>query len=353
MNIRTLLSVSILSISLMSSTLVAKGLPEITSLVEKNTDSVVVVRAKYLTAKPEVKGFLTADNIQTKMSLGSGFIITKDGYILTNHHVVENADSVEVELSDNTEVDAEVVGSDEKYDVALLKINLSGLNPVVIADASKLKSGQWVLALGSPFGFDHTATVGIISKVGRTFGDDDSPYVSFIQTNVAINPGNSGGPLFNTEGQVIGINSQIFSNNGGYVGIAFAIPIDLALNAANQIKTRGYVVRGSLGAQVVSVDRETAAEAGQTRSVGALVTEVVVNGPAEDSGVVVDDIILAFNGTSLVSAADLLPLVGLAIPGSVAELTVLRNHNILKIKVVMAELQEDHKTQTKKQHTLH
>lgn len=334
----------------MSSTLVAKGLPEITSLVEKNTDSVVVVRAKYVTAKPEVKGFLTTEKLPTKMSLGSGFIITKDGYILTNHHVVENADSVEVELADKTEVDAEVVGSDEKYDVALLKINLSNLNPVVIADVSKIKSGQWVLALGSPFGFDHTATVGIISKVGRTFGDDDSPYVSFIQTNVAINPGNSGGPLFNTDGQVIGINSQIFSNNGGYVGIAFAIPIDLALSAANQIKTEGHVTRGSLGAQVVSVDRETAAEAGQTRSVGALVTEVVANGPAEDSGVVVDDIILAFNGVSLVSAADLLPLVGLSRPGSLAELTVLRNHNILKIKVVMAELPEDHKTE---KHTLH
>ncbi|MBS0431040.1 MAG: trypsin-like peptidase domain-containing protein, partial [Proteobacteria bacterium] len=186
-------------------------------------------------------------------SMGSGFIISADGYILTNNHVVDHADSVTVKLTDRRQLVAKVVGTDPQYDIALLKINASNLPVVTIGDSHSLKPGQWVVAIGSPFGFDNSVTQGIVSAVGRSFGAVDQQYVPFIQTDVPINRGNSGGPLFNLQGQVVGVNSQIFSNSGGYMGVSFSIPIDIAMNAVQQIKTKGYVSRGVLGVKVQEV----------------------------------------------------------------------------------------------------
>ncbi|MBA4501369.1 DegQ family serine endoprotease [Marinobacterium marinum] len=255
-------------------------------------------------------------------SLGSGFIISHDGYILTNHHVIKDADQVMVRLNDRRELEASVVGSDERTDVALLKIEADDLPVVPLGRSSELKVGEWVLAIGSPFGFDHSVTAGIVSATERALANEN--YVPFIQTDVAINPGNSGGPLFNLDGEVIGINSQIYTRSGGFMGLSFAIPIDMALEVSEQLKGQGFVERGWLGVLIQEVNRDLAESFGLKKPAGALVAKVVPDGPAAAAGLQEGDIIVGFNDHDVVLASDLPPLVGRVKPGDVAELDVIR-----------------------------
>ena len=260
--------------------------------------------------------------------------------MLTNNHVVGDADQVTVRLSDRRELDAKVIGTDEQTDIALLKIDANNLPVVSIGDSTLLKPGQWVVAVGSPFGMDHTVTHGIVSAVGRGY-DRSQQYVPFIQTDVPINPGNSGGPLFNLDGQVVGINSQIFSNTGGYMGVSFAIPISVAMNTVGQLKENGHVSRGMIGVQIQNVDRDSAKALGLPRSGGALVNNVSPGGAAEKAGVKVGDVILGFDGSEVVSSSDLPPMVGLTPPGTKAELEIFRNGKTMKVPVVVGELPQD------------
>ncbi|WP_243746147.1 DegQ family serine endoprotease [Tahibacter aquaticus] len=274
-------------------------------------------------------------------SLGSGFIISTDGYILTNNHVVDGADSVTVRLSDRRELDAKVVGTDAQYDIALLKVSASDLPAVTIGDSKKLKAGQWVLAIGSPFGFDHSVTAGIVSAVSRSFGGRDQQYVPFIQTDVAINRGNSGGPLFNLNGEVVGINSQILSNTGGFMGVSFAIPIDTAMSAVKQIKDKGFVSRGMIGVQIQDVNRELAQSLGLPRTGGALVNAITGGSAAEKAGVKVGDVILGFGGVDVVHSSDLPPLVGATAPNSKVDLSLFRDGKTLTVPVTVGEASRD------------
>src|SRR4249919_610489 len=227
------------------------------------------------------------------VSIGTGFIMSPDGYVLTNHHVVDGADEVKVKLSDRREFTAKVIGSDQQSDVALLKIPATGLPALRLGDSRQLKPGQWVVAIGSPFGLDHSVTAGIVSAVGRSNPYADQRYVPFIQTDVAINRGNSGGPLLNTRGEVVGINSQIFSNSGGYMGVSFAIPIDVAMSAADQIKKTGKVSRGQLGVQVQAISADEARGLGLPDAGGALVSVVLPGSAASRAGIERMDVIRA------------------------------------------------------------
>ncbi len=319
----------------------AASLPDFTGIVQQNGPAVVNVQA--VISQPEGSMPAGAQGMPPdffrffgipmprqqpgageEMSLGSGFIISSDGYILTNNHVVAHASKVTVKLSDRRDYTAKVVGTDPSYDIALLKIDAKNLPTVSIGDSNTLKAGQWVLAIGSPYGLSHTVTAGIVSAVGRSLGTDQ-PYVPFIQTDVPINRGNSGGPLFNLDGQVVGINSQIFSNSGGYMGLSFAIPIDVAMNAVQQIKAKGYVSHGIIGVFVQPLTRSLAKSLKLDSESGALVAKLVAGGAAEKAGVHVGDLITAFNGQPVYSSSDLPPMVGLAPIGSIAKLTVLRD----------------------------
>ncbi len=242
-------------------------------------------------------------------SLGSGFIISKDGYVLTNHHVVNNASEIIVKLKDRRELIAKLIGSDESTDVALLKIDGKDLPVVEIGAPEQLQVGEWVLAIGTPFGFEQSVTAGIVSAKGRSLPDGN--YVPFIQTDVAINPGNSGGPLFNMQGKVVGINSQIYSRSGGYMGLSFAIPIDVVMNVTEQIKSKGKVSRGWLGVQIQDVTRQLAESFGMDRPHGALVAKVIPGGPAEKAGIQIGDIIVEFNGQIVETSGELPPRVGM------------------------------------------
>lgn len=350
-----------MALFLMTGNVLAADLPDFTVLVEKNAPAIVNVRAS-TTPKASAQAQMPTPDQQEEIpeifrrffgpiprgqqpggerqSAGSGFIVSPDGYILTNNHVVDGADQVTVRLSDRRELDAKVIGSDEQTDIALLKIEASNLPVVSIGDSTQLKPGQWVVAVGSPFGMDHTVTHGIVSAVGRGY-DRSQQYVPFIQTDVPINPGNSGGPLFNLAGQVVGINSQIFSNTGGYMGVSFAIPISVAMNTMSQLKEKGHVSRGMIGVQIQNVERDSAKALGLPRSGGALVNNVSAESAAEKAGVKVGDVILAFDGNEIVSSSDLPPLVGLAPPGTKAKLTVFRNGKTMEIPVVVGELPQD------------
>lgn len=281
------------------------------------------------------------DNAPRGRGMGSGFIISTDGYVLTNHHVVDGAETVKVKLGDRREFDAKVVGSDQQYDVALLKIDAKGLPIVRLGDSNTLKPGQWVVAIGSPFGLDHSVTAGIVSATGRSNPYADQRYVPFIQTDVAINQGNSGGPLLNTRGEVVGINSQIFSASGGYMGISFAIPIDLAVSAAEQIKKTGKVSRGQLGVIVepLSTDKAQGFKLPDTR--GGLVNRMVEGSAAAKAGVEVGDVIRSVNGSEIVNSSDLPPLIGALPPGSRVKLAILRDGKPREITVTLTELAED------------
>lgn len=273
--------------------------------------------------------------------MGSGFIISPDGYVLTNHHVVADAGEVKVKLGDRREFTAKVIGSDQQYDVALLKIDAKNLPTVRVGDSNTLKPGQWVVAIGSPFGLDHSVTAGVVSAVGRSTGGQDQRYVPFIQTDVAINQGNSGGPLLNTRGEVVGINSQIFSASGGYMGISFAIPIDLAMGAVDQIKKNGRVSRGQLGAIVGAITGDVAQGFNLPDSRGALVNELVPGSAAAKSGLEVGDVIRSVNGTAINTFSDLPPLIGAQPPGSKVRLGVLRDGREREITATLTELAED------------
>ena len=273
-------------------------------------------------------------------SVGSGFIISADGYILTNHHVVDGADSITVRLSDRREFTARLVGSDETYDVALLKVDGKGLPVIRQGQSAALKPGQWVVAIGSPLGLDQSVTAGIVSAVGRT-GGPGQQYVPFIQTDVAINRGNSGGPLLNTSGEVVGINSQILSNSGGYMGVSFAIPMDLAMGAVEQIKKNGKVSRGMLGVQIQPLDATRARAMGLSSNDGALVNSVEPDSAAEKGGIEVGDVITSLNGRTVATSADLPPMVGMLPPGSRAKVGVIRDGRARELSVTLGELPSD------------
>jgi len=274
------------------------------------------------------------------VSAGTGFIISADGYVLTNHHVVDGADEVKVKLSDRREFTAKVVGSDEQSDVALLKIAATGLPALRTGDSRTLKPGQWVVAIGSPFGLDHSVTAGIVSAVGRSNPYANQRYVPFIQTDVAINRGNSGGPLLNTRGEVVGINSQIFSNSGGYMGVSFAIPIDVAMSAVQQLKATGRVSRGQIGVQVQQIDSETARGLSLPDTRGALVADVLAGSPAEKAGLQRMDVIRAIDGTTINQSSDLPPIIGAMAPGTRATLSILRDGKPREIAVTLSQLDD-------------
>jgi serine protease Do len=269
---------------------------------------------------------------------GSGFIVSQDGYILTNTHVVGNADEVTVRLTDRREFPAKVVGADERTDVAVIKISATNLPTVKLGDPAKIKPGQWVLAIGSPFGFENSATAGIISATSRSLPSDN--YVPFIQTDVAVNPGNSGGPLFNLAGEVIGINSQIFSRTGGYMGVSFAIPIDVARNVEDQLIKTGKVVRGRIGVTIQDVNAQLAESFGLDRPRGALVSSVEKDGPAAKAGLEPGDVILAVNGKPIERYGELSGTIAAMKPGTDASLDVWRGGKKQGFSVKVTELKE-------------
>lgn len=288
---------------------------------------------------------------RTPQSLGSGFIISDDGYVLTNHHVISDADKVIVRLADRRELEAEVIGSDPRSDVALLKIDATDLPTVELGESEQLEVGEWVLAIGSPFGFDHSVTAGIVSAKERALANET--YVPFIQTDVAINPGNSGGPLFNLDGEVVGINSQIYTRSGGFMGLSFAIPIDVAMDVADQLKSRGYVTRGWLGVVIQEVNRDLAESFGLDKPAGALVAKVLPDSPAAKAGFMEGDVILRFQNSEVILSSDLPPLVGRVKPGKKARVTISRGGKtqILTVEIEALPDQEQlakSKTQKKK-----
>ncbi len=342
---------------------VARDLPEFTELAETNSVSVVNIsthqksqgkqRVPHDFSMPDVpedspfnelfKRFF-GDELdefadRESRSLGSGFVISSDGYILTNYHVVDGADEVQVRFSDRRFYDAKVIGSDRASDVALLKIDAEGLPTVKLGSSTDLKVGEWVLAIGSPFGFDHTVTAGIVSAKGRSLPSEN--YVPFIQTDVAINPGNSGGPLFNLDGEVVGINSQIYSRTGGFMGLSFAIPIELAIGVADQLREHGKVSRGYLGVLIQDVDYNLAESFGLEQPRGALVSRVMPDSPAEKAGVKVGDVILEFNSKRLLNSSQLPPLVGITGVNEEATLKVLRSGETLDMQITVGRLPDD------------
>lgn len=340
------------------------GLPDFTSIVEKNAPAVVHVEAKYSGRRPKSAGgtpmqgidpgqaeifrrffgmpMLPSPEQQARTSVGSGFIISSDGYILTNNHVVDHADTVTVRMQDRRTLTAKVVGTDPTYDIALLKVDSAGSLPMVaIGDSRLLKPGQWVLAIGSPFGFDYTVTQGIVSAVGRSLGAGDQPSTSFIQTDVPINRGNSGGPLFNLQGQVVGINSQIYSDTGGYQGVAFSIPIDLAMNVVDQLKTKGYVTRGMLGVEIKPVDEDVVKALKLDSAKGAIVVSVSPDSAAQKAGLQSGDVILAYNNRDILQGTDLPPLVAMTKPGTSVPVKILRDGKEKTIDATIGAMPRD------------
>lgn len=335
------------------------GLPDFTKLVEDNNASIVNISTvrksanKSANSIPQIpndelndflkkffgdKGFESPDKKSPRkaQSLGSGFVYSSDGYIITNHHVIADAEQIIVKLNDKRELEAKLIGSDASSDIALLKIKVKNLKPVKIGKSEKLKVGQWVLAIGSPFGFESTVTAGIVSAINRSLPNDN--YVPFIQTDVAINPGNSGGPLFNLQGEVVGINAQIFSRSGGFMGLSFAIPMDVAENVIKQLKKSGKVSRGWLGVYIQEVTNNLAKSFGMKKPTGALISKIMPAGPASKSDLKVGDIILKFDGKDITTSSSLPPIVGNTKVGKNVKIEILRNGKKKNIKFKVQEL---------------
>ena len=326
--------------------------PDFTSLVESTSPAVVNIRATKAQISegvqrsdeevPEIfRRFFRQPERNQRPGVGSGFIIESDGYILTNNHVVEDANEIIVSLADRREREAIIVGTDPQSDLALLKIEEEDLPAVTVGRSEDLQAGQWVIAIGSPFDFEMSVTAGIVSAMGRSLRGEGANYVPFIQTDVAINPGNSGGPLIDLNGKVVGINSQIFTRSGGYMGLSFAIPIDVAMEVVEQIKEKGYVSRGWLGVLIQPVDRDLAESFGLDRPSGALVSQVFANSPAESAGLREGDIITSFNGKMIDLSSELPHLVGRARAESVAVLNLVRNKEVKTIEVTIGTLSTD------------
>jgi serine protease Do len=346
-----------------NATLAARVLPDFTALVEQNAPAVVNIsttQKRKASGRPHLPKGLEIPELpegspfneffkkffgegETEefdaQSLGSGFIISPDGYVISNFHVIREADEILVRLSDRREFKADLVGGDERSDVALLKINAKNLPVVELGVGYNLKVGEWVLAIGSPFGFDHSVTAGIVSAKGRSLPREN--YVPFIQTDVAINPGNSGGPLFNLDGKVVGVNSQIFSRTGGFMGLSFAIPIDVAIEVADQLRDKGKVSRGWLGVLIQDVTRELAESFGMAKPQGALIAKVLPGSPAAEAGLEVGDIVLAFNRKNVDRSSDLPPIVGRTKVGRRVTVEILRNGKAMQLTVKTAELPEE------------
>ncbi len=339
-----------LSLALVMMAPTRASLPDFTELVEKAAPAVVNITAtRKMVSRAEpnqeempelfrrfFRDYQGRNN--PRPSTGSGFLISSDGYLLTNHHVVEGAEEIIVALSDRREREATLVGADPLSDLALLKIDERDLPAVSIGSSESLDVGEWVMAIGSPFGFELSVTAGIVSAKGRSLPDERGNYVPFIQTDVAINPGNSGGPLFNLEGKVIGINSQIFTRSGGFMGLSFSIPIDVAMEVVEQLKDKGSVSRGWLGVQIQRVDRDLAESFGLDRSAGALVTRVFADSPADKAGLEEGDIIVEFGGRAIDLSSDLPQVVGRIKAGSETSMDVVRNGELLEIAVKVGEL---------------
>jgi len=359
--VRHALIVVLLCLGLLASPAMAAraALPDFTPLVEANSPAVVNIGTTRKVSVP--RGMPPGLNLpENEMfdelfrrffgeggepeefdttSLGSGFIVSSDGYVVTNHHVVKDADEIVVKLSDRRELKAELVGSDPRTDMALLKVEGQNLPTLRIGSSEDLKVGEWVLAIGSPFGFELSATAGIVSAKGRSLPSEN--YVPFIQTDVAINPGNSGGPLFNLDGEVVGINSQIYSRTGGFMGLSFAIPIEVAMDVVEQLKTTGQVSRGWLGVYIQEVTQDLAESFKMDKPSGALVARVLPGSPAEKAGIKVGDVILSFNGREVESSSRLPPLVGSTPVGRKVPVKVLRQGRERTLRVTIENLPED------------
>lgn len=349
----------------------AKGLPDFTELVEQVGPSVVNIRTLERVRMSSPSGGNSDDETQELLrrffgipvppnapnaprqaprqgrtpvpeeqqprGVGSGFVLTSDGFILTNAHVVEGADEVLVTLTDKREFKAKLIGADKRTDVAVVKIQATGLPAVKVGDVSRLKVGEWVMAIGSPFGLDNSVTAGIVSAKQRDTGD----YLPFIQTDVAINPGNSGGPLINMRGEVVGINSQIYSRSGGFMGISFAIPMDEAMRVSEQLRSSGRVTRGRIGVQIEPVTKELAESIGLGKAQGALINRIEPGAPADKAGLEAGDVILKIDGKSIEKSADLPRLVGNTKPGTKSNLTVFRRGATKEMSIVIAELEPE------------
>ncbi|ADE11515.1 DegQ family serine endoprotease [Sideroxydans lithotrophicus] len=335
----------------------ANTLPDFTVLVEQQGAAVVNVSTTQIIHNPQTfQGIPSlpendpfneffhhfapqAPSEQESQSLGSGFIISSDGYILTNAHVIDHADKITVRLTDKRELKARVIGADKRTDVALLKIDATGLPKVTLGSPDQLKVGEWVVAIGSPFGFDSSVTAGIVSAKGRSLPQEN--YVPFIQTDVPINPGNSGGPLFNMKGEVVGINSQIYSRSGGYMGLSFSIPIDVAMDVVNQLRSTGKVTRGRIGVTIQEVTRELADSFGLTKAGGALISSVDKGSPAEKAGIRASDVILKFDDKVVTSSAYLPRIVAATKPGSKVKVQLWRKGSTLDVSLVVGEMRDE------------
>ncbi|MFT5132707.1 MAG: serine protease Do [Gammaproteobacteria bacterium] len=352
---------------ILGSQLVAgRSLPDFTSLVEEHSAAVVNISSSSkkvhtqtpnlnIPDLPEDSPFYDFFNkyfgqvpkgdqpFSERSSLGSGFIISNDGYVITNNHVVENADEIIVGLKDRRELVAKLVGTDKRSDIALLKIEGEDFPTLKLGASNKLKVGEWVMAIGSPFGFNHSVTAGIVSAMGRPLPNEN--YIPFIQTDVAINPGNSGGPLFNLDGEVIGVNSQIYSRTGGFMGLSFAVPIDVVVNVYQQLRDQGHVSRGWLGVLIQEVTRELAESFGMERPHGALVVKVLPGSPAEKSGFEVGDVVIAFDQKEIGFRSDLPPMVGNSTIGTNIPVEIIRRGKKRTLKVKIEKLPEEKQIQ--------
>lgn len=348
----------------MAQSAVVRGLPDFTDLVDQVGPSVVNIRTREKASDrsgangmdEEMLEFFRRfgvpipnmprqqrpqrpqqDEEAQPRGVGSGFILTADGFVMTNAHVIDGADEVIVTLTDKREFKARVVGADKRTDVAVVKIEATGLPAVKVGDVSRLKVGEWVMAIGSPFGLENSVTAGIVSAKARDTGD----YLPFIQTDVAINPGNSGGPLINMRGEVVGINSQIYSRSGGFMGISFAIPMDEAIRVSEQLRTSGRVTRGRIGVQIGNVSKDVADSIGLGKAQGAVVTGVETGSPADKAGIEAGDIITRFDGKPIEKVADLPRLVGNTKPGTKSSITVFRRGSARDLQVTVAEIEPD------------